>query len=104
MKSMDKELFWSSCRKHSHELLAKDAWYCLFQEDLGPENSAYKELKKCWPEMDTTPNANVLLLDNNEEQVREKLVEFYTKILNKQSQDHNLLIRGDYQQIAEIRP
>ena len=32
------------------------------------------------------------ILDNNEEQVREKLVEFCTKILNKQSQDHNLLV------------
>ena len=83
MKSMDKELFWLSCRKHSNELIAKDVWYCLFEEDLGPENSAYKELKKCWPDMDTTADAEILLLDNIPEQEREKFVQFYTKISNK---------------------
>ena len=42
--------------------------------------------------MDTSADAEILLLDNIPEQEREKLVEFYTKILNKQSKDHNLLV------------
>ena len=97
---LDKKLFWLSCRKHFHELMGKAVWYVLFVKDNGPDNAMFKTMKNKWYELDTIPEADIMVLEL-EEHEREELVKFYTNLLEKESLDHELLVRGDYQQVVE---
>ena len=97
---LGKELFYLACRKHFHELIGKAVWYKLFANDNGPDNAMFKRLKDKWYEIDTSPDSDSMTLELEEDE-KNDLVEFYTNILNKESPDHELLVRGDYQQVAE---
>ena len=52
-------LLWLACCHHIDELIAKDCWYELFEEDLGPNNSFFEAFEAQWPELRTDSNVPI---------------------------------------------
>ena len=74
--------------------MAKASWYCIFEEDPGPENVMMKEFAKDWPNLDTSPEAEVFTL-SEDLPGKQEAVEFYKKILTVGNRN-SLLPRDDY--------
>ena len=53
----EEKVFWFGCRHHIPELIVGATWYLLFEDDPGPDNKAYQQVKDAWPELDTSPTA-----------------------------------------------
>ena len=45
---LGRPVLWLACRHHVAEVMAKECWYTLFEDDLGPENSFFNAFKSAW--------------------------------------------------------
>ena len=95
-------VFYFACRHHIGEVMAKDSWYELFEEDLSPDNAFFVEFKRKWSELDTTPDIATKMLNTEKKyltDLKNKAKEFYHSILTKN--DKNILPRDDYKTLAQ---
>ena len=82
------------CRHHIAELMAKASWYHLFEEDPGPDNRMMKGFRNFWPEVDSSPDAEILSLDQDLPG-KQEAIDFYREILSTKNRK-NVLPRDDY--------
>ena len=45
-------VLWFGCRHHVPELMAKDVWYTLFDEELTPQKKFFDTVKSSWANLD----------------------------------------------------
>ena len=99
-RDLGRPLFYFGCRHHFIELIAKAAWYSIFEEDLSPENSFFRSFKDLWPELDTKADTPIVtLLDAPG---KEEALQFYREILSRRNQHGELALRDDYRELAEL--
>ena len=100
-QSLRKPLLMFGCRHHFAELIAKAAWYALFQEDLGPENSLFQEFKARWDKLEPSSAAPEKLLSLTRRspvlvQLKTAAVRTYHQVLQQR------LLRDDRREAAEL--
>ena len=65
MKSLGKVVFFCGCRHHVCELVAKNCWYTLFEEDLSPDCKFFMEVQEGLATVDTSNEAEITELSGN---------------------------------------
>ena len=93
-------IFYLGCRHHIAELHAKNPWYAVFKADPSPDNQMFKKLRDIWPEVDTTEDIKTINIPDKA--LHQQMKEFYEKLLVKENQRKELLLRADYRELAEI--
>ena len=91
---------WYGCRHHVAELLAKDAWYAVFEDDLSPTNSFFESVKSAWDQLDTGSTAKINTLEGDIF-MKEQALTFYKDVLNKKNKKNECLLRDDYRELVE---
>ena len=100
---LDRPVFYLACRHHVAEIMAKDCWYELFYDDLGPENEFFNEFKREFPNLNTTADTPTKILACNcrhMADLKQEALDFYEHILTDKN-SNNVLPRDDYRQMAE---
>ena len=77
--------------------MAKASWYCLFEEDPGPDNRMMKGFRNFWPKVDSSPDVEVVALVQDLPG-KEDAINFYRNILSTKNRN-NVLPRDDYRYI-----
>ena len=95
---LERPVMWYGCRHHIGELMAKAAWYTLFEEDLQPKVGVFEYIKDSWDQIDQGMSIKTLQgkLINKEE-----AVQFYKEVLQKRTRQGNHYIRDDYKELVE---
>ena len=93
-------LLYLGCRHHIFELTAKRPYYALFNADPAPEAQMFKNFRDHWSGVDTSAEYKTIVLPDP--QMQEELIKWYQDLLVKESQDQELLLRGDYRQVVEL--
>ena len=93
-------LLYLGCRHHIFELTAKRPYYALFKADPAPEAQLFKSFRDNWSGVDTSAEYKTIVLPDP--QMQEELIKWYQDLLVKESQDQELLLRGDYRQVVEL--
>ena len=99
-KILGRHIFFLGCRHHISELIVKAVWYCIFEEDLCPDNKFFSDVRAEWSSLDTSPEAEFLTLDENTSG-REEALLFYKEMLMRKNKRNELMIRDDYRELAE---
>ena len=99
MKSMAKVVFFCGCRHHVCELVAKNCWYTLFEEDLSPDCKFFMEVKELLADVDTSNEAEITELTGNLFK-KEEAIEYYKWLLSKRNKRNELCVRDDYRELA----
>ena len=91
-------VMWYGCRHHIGELMAKAAWYTLFDEDLQPTVGIFDYIKSSWDQVDQEQTIRTLegQLFNKEEALK-----FYKMVLQKRTVQGKFYIRDDYKELVE---
>ena len=89
-----------ACRHHMMELIVEAAWYCMFEEDLSPDNKFFSDIRSEWDSLDTSSEAVYMTLDKHPNG-REEALAFYKELLVKKNKRNDVLIRDDYRELAE---
>ena len=100
---LERPVLWLACRHHVAEIMAKDCWYELYEDDLSPDNAFFVEFKHIWPELDTSSDTLTKKLNSVSRhltELREEAIEFYQHILTDKDAN-NSLPRDDYRELAE---
>ena len=87
------------CRHHMSELMSKATYYIVFDEDLCPDNKMMVMFKGMWDQLDTSPDALVFKLDQEDIPGKEEALDFYRMILTTLNRN-SVLPRDDYRYIA----
>ena len=92
-------ILWLACRHHIGELLAKNPFHAVVGYDPSPDVAIFKKMKDLFPSLDTSGPFLTFTLEPEQQQ---KLIQTYTEILTKQTEDNKLLAREDYRELAQI--
>ena len=92
-------IFWLACHHHIGELLAKNPFHAVVGYDPSPDVAIFKKMKDLFPSLDTSGPFLTFTLEPEQQQ---KLIQTYTEILTKQTEDNKLLAREDYRELAQI--
>ena len=81
--------------------MAKDCWYELFEQDLGPENQFFAEFQNSWSDLNTSSEFGTkkLVVNRHLEKLKEDAITFYETFLT--GADKKALPRDDYFELAE---
>ena len=95
---LGRPVMWYGCRHHIGELMAKAAWYTLFEQDLQPSVGVFVYIKESWDQIDQEKSIKTLQgrLINKEE-----AVQFYKEVLQKRTRQGHHYIRDDYKELVE---
>ena len=99
-KELGRHIFFLGCRHHISELIVKAVWYCMFEQDLSPDNKFFSNIREVWDDLDTSPEAKFFVLDKNTFG-REEALQFFQQILLKKNRRNDMMIRDDYRELAE---
>ena len=102
-ESLDRPVLWLACRHHVADIMAKECWYELFEDDLGPENGFFNVFNTAWPSLNTsadTPPKKLVCNSRNFNELKQEALYYYEKILTVKN-NNNVLPRDDYRQLAE---
>lgn len=91
-------LMWYGCRHHVGELLAKAAWYTLFEMDLKPTVGFFDHIKASWEEIDKSKSIQTLKGDLYNKEVA---LNFYKEVLQKKTKQGKWTLRDDYKELVE---
>ena len=83
---------WYVCRHHVGELLAKAAWYKLFEMDLKPTVGFFDHIKASWEEIDKSKSIQTLKGDLYNKEVA---LNFYKEVLQKKTKQGKWTLRDD---------
>ena len=75
---LERPVMWYGCRHHIGELMAKAAWYTLFEEDLQPRVGMFIYIKSSWDQVDK--DKSIMTLEG-ELYNKEEAVKFYKMVL-----------------------
>ena len=95
---LGRPVMWYGCRHHIGELMAKAAWYTLFEQDLAPTVGIFTYIKSSWDQVDQGRPIKVL---ERELYNKEEALEFYRMVLQKRSVQGKFYIRDDYKELVE---
>ena len=95
---LGRPLMWYGCRHHVGELLAKAAWYTLFEMDLKPTVGFFDQIKVCWDEIDKSKSIKILEGDLYNKEVA---LQYYREVLKKQTRQGKWTLRDDYRELVE---
>ena len=100
LKELDRPIFFLGCRHHVSELIVKASWYCLFEADLSPDCQFFSEIKATWSSIDTSSEAEIIILDKELEGREEALI-FLRELLGRKNRRNEMTVRDDYRELAE---
>ena len=101
MKELGRPVLFLACRHHVCELIAKSCWYALFEEDLGPENKFFSQIKNDWSSIEADSESDILTLDQDLDG-RDEALKFCRELLKKKNKRNEAFIRDDYRELCEL--
>ena len=100
---LERPVLWLACRHHLAEIMAKECWYELYEDDLGPDNLHFVEFKSLWPNLNTdsdVPTKRLNISNRHLRKLKDEAIEFYEDILTNPN-SNGALPRDNYREIAE---
>ena len=95
---LGRPVMWYGCRHHVPELMAKAAWYTLFEEDLQPTVGFFDQIKASWSQIDQDKSIKTLEGDLYNKEVA---LHYYREVLQKRSRQGKFYLRDDYKELVE---
>ena len=95
---LGRPVMWYGCRHHVPELMAKAAWYTLFEMDLKPTVGFFDQIKSSWDEMDQ--GKTIMTLDGDLYN-KEVALQYYREVLLKKTKKGKFTLRDDYKELVE---
>ena len=97
-------MLWLACRHHVAEIMAKECWYELFEEDLGPDNGLFVQLEESWSDLNMSSDVPTMKLNNISRHLvnmKDEAIDFYNQFLASPSRTSTSMPRDDYCEIAK---
>ena len=82
MKELGRPLLFLECRHHVSELLLKQAWYSLFEDCSGPDNSDFGAFANVWKYLHKDQVQTLYILPGIEQSLKEEVVPLLISFLS----------------------
>ncbi|KAF0310008.1 hypothetical protein FJT64_018910 [Amphibalanus amphitrite] len=97
---LEKKLLRLECRHHVLELVLGAVSTALFGPTSGPVDAKFQDLKRRWPQLDTSEMRFLFIEDSWLQELRDATIEQLQAMLARPGKDH--FLREDYRELAQL--